>query len=934
MLHLGPGSHDVTQRSTRRVRWILNVGFGALVVIVLSVVALDFGLLYREHRTQTRLYEQNLSNAADLADLRANLNAERLLVANMLATPRARWASWPAQLAELRAEDDRLIHEVAARFSDDATAAPIMGELVSLRRAFAEVREAQLLPLLEGGQAAEARALFEGAQRERHRRISELALTLERGERAEAEQLVAASAAQRRRHTYWFIALAAAALAAAITAAAIMNRAFVEYVSARDRAAAERRRARRALTALSATNQALVHATNETTLLADICRIVVEEAGYKLAWVGFAEQDDRKTVRPAAHAGIEAGYLENIGITWADNPRGRGPTGTAIRTGRPAVCRDMLRDPSFEPWRADALKRGYASSLVLPLQDQDRVFGALSIYAVEPDAFDVAESSLLQEMAGDLGYGLVTLRARAAQHRTQVALRESEERYRSVISAIGDGIILADASGRIVTCNPSAERILGLTVERLIGERSAGLLGPCQREDGSPLREEDHPYAQTLATGKPCRDVRIGFMGRSGSLTWLAASAEPLFRPGEPRPFAVVTSFTDITERKALEAQFLQAQKMDAFGQLAGGIAHDFNNVIAVILMQLGLLEMMPDLPPRVAGAVKELETAGQRASALTRQLLLFSRRQAMRPQTLDLNQVLVGLVKMLRRLIGEHLDFVFEPSSEPLWIEGDPGMIEQVAMNLCVNARDAMPKGGRLSIITARIDARPGGEAGAAMTACACLTVTDAGCGMDEATRRRLFEPFFTTKPVGKGTGLGLATVYGIVKQHRGWIEVDSTIGVGSTFRVFFPTARPADSAAKRGPAQAGAVEMPGGTETVLLVEDERTLRETAAHCLRQRGYQVTEAADGIEALRIWEERDHAFDLLFTDVVMPNGCSGMMLAEQLIRAKPSLGVIVMSGYSVEITGSALPANRTYLTKPFQMTTLLQTVRRVLDGKR
>ncbi len=411
----------------------------------------------------------------------------------------------------------------------------------------------------------------------------------------------------------------------------------------------------------------------------------------------------------------------------------------------------------------------------------------------------------------------------------------------------------------------------------------------------------------------------------------LSASTALMRIAGEAK---VLLCLEDITARKQLEQQFLQAQKMEAVGQLAGGVAHDFNNILAAIIMHLHLLQETPGLAAEVAGALKDVQGYAHRAADLTRQLLLFSRRKAVEPKRVDLNAVIEGMMKMLRRVLGEHIEMKFAAAPEGQWVDADPGMIEQVVMNLCVNARDAMPKGGHLALATATVEIGPEQaqrEADARVGRFVCLTLGDTGCGMNEATLKRLFEPFFTTKEVGKGTGLGLATVYGIVSQHQGWVSVESSVGAGTTFRVYLPrTAAPETSFTK-----AEASVMPRGHETILLVEDESSLLTLSATILRRCGYRVLEARSGIEALRVWEETGQQAHLVLTDMVMPGGISGFELVERLRQLKPGLKVLLTSGYSLELARQD-PETRArfrFLAKPYQAATLAKAVREVLDEK-
>ncbi|HXT40860.1 MAG TPA: response regulator [Candidatus Angelobacter sp.] len=389
----------------------------------------------------------------------------------------------------------------------------------------------------------------------------------------------------------------------------------------------------------------------------------------------------------------------------------------------------------------------------------------------------------------------------------------------------------------------------------------------------------------------------------------------------------------EVTERRKLEAQFLQSQKMEAFGQLAGGVAHDFNNILSVIMGYSNLLMEEEDLKADVQDQLKQIYSAGERAANLTRQLLTFSRKKEMQVSALDLNEIIANMTKMLGRIIGEDVKLQCDFASNLPSIQADEGMMEQVLMNLAVNARDAMSKGGRLIISTERLvtDAvyargNPEARTGEFVR----LTVRDTGCGMTPEIRSRIFEPFFTTKDVGKGTGLGLATVFGIVKQHQGWLEVESQVGVGTAVKVFLPAIPQSFPAAMTGTEEA---RVRGGTETILLVEDEAALRGMTRIILQRHGYRVLEAGSGVEALKVWETHAAEVGLLLTDMIMPDGLTGRELAKQLLARKPGLKVIYVSGYSIDTEGTTFRMREgvTYLQKPYHPKRLAEAVREKLD---
>ncbi len=402
------------------------------------------------------------------------------------------------------------------------------------------------------------------------------------------------------------------------------------------------------------------------------------------------------------------------------------------------------------------------------------------------------------------------------------------------------------------------------------------------------------------------------------------------------RPGRMIGAMTDISERKRLEEQFLQAQKMEAFGQLAGGIAHDFNNLLTVIQGNLSFVRTGQLSPPEQSSALDESFRATERAANLTRQLLTFSRRQPIQPKDLDLNEIVATMTKMFQRLIGEHITLENRYSSGGAPIHADPGMMEQALMNLVVNSRDAMQKGGRLVIETqlVQLDEREAqSDARARPGEFVRLSVSDTGSGIAPEHLPHIFEPFYTTKEVGKGTGLGLATVFGIVEQHHGWIAVDSKMGAGTVFHLYFPRlGRPTSTVAK---APGSRIQMPTGTETVLLVEDETEVRRLMLRLLERHGYRVYAAISGAAAMEVWAQHRDQIALVVTDMVMPGGLSGREMIDRFRMDRPDLKVIYCSGYSDEVLGTASPFRSTanFLEKPFGVGVFLQRVRDCLDGR-
>jgi len=399
----------------------------------------------------------------------------------------------------------------------------------------------------------------------------------------------------------------------------------------------------------------------------------------------------------------------------------------------------------------------------------------------------------------------------------------------------------------------------------------------------------------------------------------------------------------DITSRLNMEAQLRHSVKMEAVGQLAAGVAHDFNNILTIIQGHADLLLQSRTLLATNEKSVRHISAAAQRAGKLIKQLLMFSRKQVMQPRYLNLNEIISNLSPMLQGLLGDNITLQFFPAVNLPALYVDVGMIEQVLLNLVINSRDAMPNGGRLTLSTSQQtldpvalvlnpEARPGRFV--------CLTVTDTGCGMDAATMGHLFEPFFTTKEIGKGTGLGLATVYGIMKQHDGWIVVESHVGVGTTFTLFLPDAGKGPAALVR-PGHSDTTQavsrqnMATGTETILVAEDEPVLRELVVNILEFCGYRIYQAQTGPEAVKVWQEHRGEIKLLLTDMVMPGGMSGRQLAERLQQDDPGLKVVYTSGYSPGMAGKdiALLEGFNFLAKPYPPSKLAQVVRESLNGK-
>jgi two-component system cell cycle sensor histidine kinase/response regulator CckA len=504
-------------------------------------------------------------------------------------------------------------------------------------------------------------------------------------------------------------------------------------------------------------------------------------------------------------------------------------------------------------------------------------------------------------------------------------IRDSEERFTYVVENASDGIILS-VGGRFRYLNPAAQACFGAADQKQ-------LLGGAVLDR---VQTRDHEEVRTLLAGTRDQPAaghkRIECVRLDGSTFDAEAYSVPFLYGGEEGAILFFRDLTDRTkaetERQKLEAQFHQAQKLESVGRLAGGIAHDFNNYLTVINGYADLIagQLRPDDPIR--NRIVEIREAGQRAAALTSQLLAFSRKDVLNPKPLEINRVVKRLERMLRRLLGEDVDVILELSPDTGVVFADEARLNQVIMNLAVNARDAMPKGGRITIATGSVEMAESAATGYSGPA-VHLSFRDNGTGIEPAVLEHIFEPFFTTKDERHGTGLGLSTVYGIIKNLSGWIAVSSAVGTGTTFDIFLPRY---DGAGEGAEARRGSDEEAPGTETILLVEDFQPLRQLAAVSLEKAGYAVLAAAGATEAMDYLRDRAQQIDLLVTDVVMP-GATGRDLAAAARELHPTIKVLFMSGYSSDIGADEGRVDGfPLLSKPFMPEELTRYVRSVLDG--
>jgi len=685
----------------------------------------------------------------------------------------------------------------------------------------------------------------------------------------------------------------------------------------------------RSLLMISNCSRALLYATNETELLNDICRIVVEIGGYRMAWVGFAQDDEEKSVRPVAQAGFEDGYLETLRLSWADVDRGRGPTGMAIRSGQFFSIHSMLTDPGFTPWRTEAIKRGYSSALGLPLKNGDKVFGALTIYSSVHDAFDAEETKLLGSLADNLAYGISMLQNRKARESAEDALRQSEARYRSLFQNRHTVMLIIDPEdGSIVDANPAAVSFYGWEQDELCTMKISQInFQPV--EDVADEMNVDHNsrannslYRHRLSDGS-VRDVEV----LSG----------PITIQGKLLLYSIVN---DITERKEaeenkehLESRLRNSHRLETIGTLAGGIAHDFNNILMPILGYAEMGVIGDPSEDALNEYFTEIMRAAERAKNLISQIMTFSRAQEVTRSVMSVQAVLAEALKLLRPSIPASIKIEQNIDQTCSNILADPSQIHQVIVNLCTNAFHAMEKSGEgvikieLSEVIADsnlIRMFPKMKAGRYVL----LNISDTGYGMDQDTVERIFEPFYTTKPVNKGTGLGLSMVHGIIIGHRGEIAVESTPGKGTSFHVYLPVVDEQVTSQVLDPAPS-----PGNC-SVLFVDDEPGSLKMMTLMMNKLGFRIRALDSPLEALELYRQDPSQYDLVITDLTMPE-MKGVDFAEELHKINPRLPIILMTGYGKDI--DYIKPVQHYgisriLKKPVKMGRLSSTINELLSG--
>ena len=815
-------------------------------------------------------------------------------------------------------------------------------------------------------------------------------------------------------------------------------------ITERKRAEGEIFRANRALQMLSTSNEKLIRAQDESVLLPEICHIAVELGGYRMAWVGYAQEDEGQSITPVAHAGVEEGYLTAIKLSWRkDEPHGQGPAGRTIRSGEAVVYEDFTAETAFGPWQILAQQRGYRGGICLPLREAARTFGVFALYTAEPTKISAEEMKLLQDLADNLAFGILNLRERHKRKLTQEALRASETEFHLLTEAMPQIVWVTRADGWNIYFNRRWMDYTGLTQEESLGHGWNKPFHPDDQQRARAawqqatatggiyslecrLRRADGVYHWWLVRGVPqlgptgeilkwfgtCTDIdeskrvqvriaeqaalidqardaiivrdledRVTFWNKGAERLygWTAAEAvgrtilellKPelekfhealglvrreglwngeiqkskqngaaltidgrwtLLRDDEGRPKSILCIDTDITEWKKLEQQFLRAQRLESIGTLAGGIAHDLNNLLAPIIMGVGLLKLF-EPNPKSLPVIENIERSAQRAASLVKQVLSFARGVEGARVTLQVRHIVKEVESIAENTFPKNITIKTHVAPDLGLILADPTQLNQVLLNLCVNARDSMPDGGRLKLTASNteIDQQYAiMSRGVVPGRFVEIEVTDNGSGMPPEIIDRIFEPFFTTKELGKGTGLGLSTVLGIVRSHGGFVNVYSELGKGSTFKVYLPVqaeGQPADATSRT------EDQLPRGNgELIMVVDDESSVRDITTQTLQTFGYRVVSAENGAHAIGLYALQRDKVALVITDMMMPV-MDGPSLIAALRRINPQVRVIAASGLTANanVARVAIAGVTDFLAKPYSADALLRLIRKAL----
>ena len=685
-------------------------------------------------------------------------------------------------------------------------------------------------------------------------------------------------------------------------------------------ATTELRRVNRALVMLSACNQVLIRANDENALAQLISETIVGQGGFRLAWIGLADPESQHKLRILGRAGAATAYLDEIPLTWSEDPSRQGPGATAIRTGLTTVVRDIWTAEVNPEWRRLASKYGFASAIGLPLRRRERTIGALSLYAGEPEAFDPEELRLLTELADDLSFGLEALSRNAERQRAQADVIRLEAFHRGIVENVAEGITLFDSTGHLTFANSTAEALLGYGPGELLGRHWKDL-----------VQVDEHAAAEQRRDRRGRGEVDrfdATLIPKDGQPVQARISATTLFEDGKPS--GSLSVFNDVTTERKYQRRAELQERLAAVGQLAAGIAHDFNNIVGAIILFGELLLAEKGFSDSARDRIRLIVEQGHRAAELTQQILDFGRKSIVERRPTDLLRFLREFERLVGRTLPEPIGVRIEAGAAEYIVNADTGRLQQALLNLTLNARDAIPEGGvisfQLSHMEVRADAPPYRDMPAGSWI--LLSVSDTGTGIPPEVLPHIFEPFYTTKPIGEGTGLGLSQVYGIIKQHDGYIDVQSTPGQGTTFLIYFPVISAPDSETV---AERQAADFQGNGETILVVEDDEAARNALGETLLRMNYNIVLAEDGAQALELFTAARDRIALVISDVVMPR-IGGMELFRELRKLNPEVRALLVTGYPLgRDTRELLEAGKAgWIQKPFDSRTLGTRIRLML----
>jgi PAS domain S-box-containing protein len=708
--------------------------------------------------------------------------------------------------------------------------------------------------------------------------------------------------------------------------------ALTEEIEARKKADERIRKLNRVYAMLSNINQAIVRIRETQALFKEACRIAVEDGGFKMAWIGLADPATGR-IMLVASAGVTGDYLEKVHIVLGDETGGSFSIGRVVHSGKHFVWNDLEKDPHTAPWHKDVLSRGIRSFAAFPLKVSGQVRGALKLYAAEAGFFDEEELELLDELAMDISFAMEFAEKEAHRKLAEEALRESEERFRILFEQATDIILQMEITPEgipvIREANSATFKILGYKPDELIG-RPVTILNP-ESEDANIVvdrRQIIISGSGTVFEAKHrCKDNTIRDFECLGTEMRVGSKI-----------FAITVE-RDITERKRLEkekeqlqAQFNQSQKLEAIGQLSSGVAHDFNNLLGAIMGHAELLKMNLNPESSLLRHSEVIISSCQKAADLTKQLLTFARKAPIELQKIDLNAVIKQAIGLMERTIDHRVEIVVNLQEQPAFILGDRNLLENALLNIAINARDAMPEGGSLCITSE--------SAGLNEADCKnChlevkegryvkVSITDTGAGMSKEVQEKIFEPFFTTKEAGKGTGLGLASVYGCVKQHNGHIAVESKEGVGTRFDLYFPVVEQGQS---EGQKQEDTL-LPG-KGSLMVVDDETVFHDILIDIFTPLGYTMHCCAGGIEAVEYFRVNNSTIDVVILDMNMPK-MSGMQCFKHLKEINPGVRVIIATGYGDNSEREALQKEgvRMFVQKPYNAAELSVKIRELMSA--